>query len=173
MFNWFKKKPPATKTETVKPVSKQEKSRHSSHGLIHFNENLIDNLVSEHKELLRIYTAMLTALDNKAYTEVSQGLSEFSTLLHAHLLKEHVELYVYLEYSLQNDSETFQHMHEIRTEMDHISSVVMGFLHTYQRDPVNKKNTEAFRKSLSEIGTVLVARIKREEDTLYTLYKMT
>ncbi|MDM8545078.1 hemerythrin domain-containing protein [Candidatus Venteria ishoeyi] len=171
MFNWLKKKPTVSKPEEVSTEAKNTSSQ-SSRGLVKFHENLIDDLIVEHKELLNIYTAMLEGLDTKAYGSVAQNLSDFSTLLHAHLLKEHVELYVYLEYSLQNDEQTFQHMHEIRTEMDHISSTVMGFLHTYQRDPVSAKNAEAFKKSLSEIGEVLVSRIKREESSLYPLYKM-
>jgi len=176
MFEWFKnRKKKAKKQEKnqSKAVEKQEKKIETKlrSTTIKYNPILIDTLILEHKRLLQIYTEVLDALSKQDYVLASKKLTEFGQGLRAHLLREHVELYVYLEYVLANDAETFKEMHALRLEMDGISAKVMGFLHAHENNKLNDRTADSFRGNFIRIGKVLTARIEREEKKLYTLYQ--
>jgi regulator of sigma D len=121
--------------------------------------------------LLKEYGAIVTALNAENYPRIAELLDNFDEGLRAHLAREHVELYIYLEYILAKDTESFRQMHELRHEMDHISTAVMTFLNTYQNKQVSSHNSTLFRQQLENIGNVLGGRIQREESNLYSLYK--
>jgi regulator of sigma D len=114
---------------------------------------------------------MLAALENQDYPRIAELLDNFDEGLRAHLAREHVELYIYLEYILAKDSDSFRQMHDLRVEMDHISTAVMTFLNAYQNKPVSQTSAARFREELEGIGKVLSARIQREETSLYSLYR--
>ncbi len=165
MFEWLKKKiaPPPI------PVSSQKVT--ASKVAVRYNSNLISELVKEHEALLKVYTQMLSAIETKNFPLIAQYLKEFDKGLRAHLLREHVELYVYLEYILSKRTRAFQEMHNLRIEMDHISTEVITFLNVHQAAPVNEKTVVQFEHNFVQIGEVLVGRIQREENSLYTLYQ--
>jgi len=168
MFNWLKKG--KSKPEQQEPRIIPQTQDQRPHINISYNPELIDRLVSEHQYLLGIYTDIMQASESKDYDFLKEKLDDFGINLKAHLLTEHIELYIYLEYILSSDHKTFQYMHELRMEMDEISSEVIGFLHTYRSNPVNDQNVEKFKKQFEKIGHILSERIQREEKTLYTLY---
>ncbi len=166
MFEWLKKKivlPP------IIPVSSQKITANKA--AVRYNSNLISELVKEHEALLKVYTKMLSAIETKNFSSIAQYLKEFDQGLRTHLLREHVELYVYLEYILSKRTRAFQEMHNLRLEMDHISTEVITFLNVHQAAPVNEKTIAQFEHDFIQIGEVLVGRIQREENSLYTLYQ--
>lgn len=175
MFEWFKRRKSEKKKEKAqaKAVEKQEKKieKKLKSTTIKYNPMLIDTLILEHKKLLQVYTDILQALSEQDFALASKKLTEFGQGLRAHLLREHIELYVYLEYMLADDSETFKEMHALRTEMDGISAKVMGFLHAHEDDKLNSTTMDSFKREFIKIGKVLTGRIKREEENLYTLYQ--
>jgi len=177
MFEWFKRKKADKqkdkKQAKAKAIEKEAKveERKLKATTIKYNPILIDTLKLEHKKLLEIYADVLEALRTQDFILASKKLTEFGQGLRAHLLREHVELYVYLEYMLANDKETFTQMHALRTEMDGISAKVMAFLHAHETDKLNVTTVELFRQEFIKIGRVLAGRIEREERSLYTLYK--
>jgi len=173
MFEWFKRRKSEKKAEKAqaKAVEKLDKKievaeRKSKGTAIKYNPMLVDTLILEHKKLLQIYTEVLQALTVQDFILASKKLTEFGQGLRAHLLREHVELYVYLEYVLANDSETFKEMHALRTEMDGISAKVMGFLHAHEDDKLNSVTVDFFKREFINIGKVLTGRIEREERNL-------
>jgi len=168
MFNWLKKDKSKSEHQVAKIIPKTKDQRPRIN--ISYNPELIKRLVSEHQYLLGIYTAIISASESRDYELLKEKLNDFGINLKAHLLTEHIELYIYLEYILSSDQKTFRYMHELRMEMDEISSEVIGFLHTYRSNPVNDQNVEKFQKQFEKIGHILSERIQREEKTLYTLY---
>jgi regulator of sigma D len=114
---------------------------------------------------------VLMAVEKQDFAQVSQQLNQLDTILRAHLLKEHVELYVYLEYILTRGTHAFEEMHRLRLEMERISSEVTAFLNVYQTVPVNSTTATKFKQDFEHIGAVLDKRILREETVLYPLYK--
>jgi len=176
MFEWFKgRKKKVKKEEKKQPKAVEKKEKQIEKKLkataIKYNPILIDTLVLEHKKLLQIYTEVLQALSEQDFVFASKKLTEFGQGLRAHLLREHVELYVYLEYVLANDADTFKEMHALRVEMDGISAKVMGFLHAHEGANLNDRTVDSFRRNFIQIGKVLTGRIEREEKNLYTLYQ--
>jgi regulator of sigma D len=175
MFNFFKKKtvtqtpPPPT---PIPPQETQGKDRQTGNArAVLYNPQLVPGLKSEHKQMLNVYTTILAAVDRQDFAKVSQQLHNLDTLLRSHLLKEHIELYVYLEYLLTKGTQAFAEVHRLRLEMERISSDVTGFLNIYQTVPVNAATAKKFKQDFESIGTVLDKRILREETVLYPLYK--
>lgn len=173
MFNFFKKKtvpqtpPPPTASQETQGKDKPTGNARA----VLYNPQLVPILKSEHKQMLNISTTILAAVDQQNFAKVSQQLHDLDTLLRAHLLKEHVELYVYLEYLLTKGTQAFAEVHRLRLEMERISSEVTAFLNIYQTVPVNATTANKFRQDFENIGTVLDKRILREETVLYPLYK--
>jgi len=183
MFDWLKKKTEnARATASIIPPPPQPARGFSR---TKYDPNLIIHLKDDHQELLGIYKSIMQSLDQQNYKPHMQGLdkqifdsvndllSEFGTALKSHLLKEHVELYIYLEQLLAKDRHAYDLMHSLRLEMDEISAGVMGFLNTYHATPISAQNVDIFRRDFKKIGQVLASRIKREEDSLYPLYANT
>ncbi len=169
MFNWLKKKSPhaASDSVTTPPVAKKPAKKPA----IRYNPNLIVELKRDHQHLLKEYGAINAALSTEDYPRIAELLENFDEGLRTHLAREHVELYIYLEYILARDTESFRQMHDLRQEMDRISTAVMTFLNTYQNKPVTHHNATLFRQQLEGIGSVLSGRIQREESSLYNLYR--
>lgn len=167
VFNFFKKKLPQYALQKKGRAASHEKSQIR----IKYNPNLIDTLELEHHAILELYEIIFQALESQEFSSIQQGIKAFGGALKAHLLREHVELYIYLEYVLAQNSQAFRNMHALRIEMDEISSYVMGFLHTYEKEALNVVTIIRFKEEFVNIGDILKQRIKREEENLYTLYQ--
>jgi hypothetical protein len=137
---------------------------------IRFDQRLIEALTEDHRLLLDIYTAIDSARADRNLLTVQTRLEQFRMVLQDHLLKENVRLYVYLEHVLRGDPMSHQLMHEFRHEMDGIGRVVVGFLTKYRQIGIHPELEAEFSKDFAAIGEALVARIKREESTLYPMY---
>jgi hypothetical protein len=137
---------------------------------IHHDSRLIEALKEDHRLLLDIYKAIDAARAEGSLLTVQTRLGQFRMVLQDHLLKENVRLYVYLEHVLRGDPVSHQLMHEFRHEMDDIGRVVVGFLGKYREIGVHPELAAEFATDFAAIGQALVARIRREEDTLYPMY---
>jgi regulator of sigma D len=137
---------------------------------IRHDPELIARLKDDHVLLLDIYAAIAAAAQAGDFAQVQQRLDHFRTVLMDHLLKENVRLYVYLEHLLARDPASHQLIREFRHDMDAIGRAVVAFLTKYKAVASQPELAAGFADELAAIGKVLVARIRREEDTLYALY---
>lgn len=137
---------------------------------IHYDPRLVEALKDDHSLLLDIYKAIDAARSEGNLMTVQTRLEQFRMMLQDHLLKENVRLYVYLEHILAGDATSHQLMHEFRHEMDGIGRIVVGFLTKYRQIGIHPELAADFNKDFAAIGEALVARIRREEDTLYPMY---
>lgn len=137
---------------------------------IRYSPTLIDELKSDHKQLLGIYTAIQTAFDKGDYVTVSAKLNEFRIGLQGHLLTENVRFYIYLDRVHGQDEMNSDLIRGFRKEMDGIGRAALSFLKKYETIGVDKELAGAFAKDFAAIGAVLGERIQREESTLYPLY---
>jgi regulator of sigma D len=103
----------------------------------------------------------------------AKHLKDFRHGIQSHLLVENVRFYIYLEHSLQQDPESLSMVHGFRQEMDSIGKAVLAFLNKYKDIDTHSDFAVPFGKDLEEVGAILIARIKREEETLYPLYLQT
>lgn len=137
---------------------------------IHHDPTLIAKLRKDHQVLFDIYNQVQAAFDAKNFARVKDLLAEFRSTVQQHLLTENVKLYIYLSHQLASDAANAQIISEFRHEMNGIARVVMDFLRRYTEGPLGANEAAAFKKELEEIGSALVKRTQREENTLYPLY---
>lgn len=137
---------------------------------IRYSADLVERLVRDHRLMLERFTAISEAAHAGRLDEVVPLLERFRVDLHAHLLVENVRLYVYLEHTLADDPVSHALMHEFRHDMDDIGKKVVAFLARYVRLGEDPALAHSFVADLERVGSVLVDRIQREEDTLYPLY---
>ena len=159
LFKWKKHKNSGSQEQQVAPGTE-----------IRYSPDLIDQLLSDHKELLKIFTNIQTSFEQQDYRRTAKFLSEFRSALQSHLLTENVRLYVYLEQSLANDDMTYELMRDLRREMEGIGRSAMNFLRKYEAIGIDKDLATHFAKDLKTIGSILTQRIQKEEKVLYPLY---
>jgi len=171
-FLWGRKKSAAQEVEkkpenTVTPVE----SGVAAGTQLHYDPNLVPGLVSDHQALLGIFGEIAAAMEQKNVSRTKEKLGEFGDALRGHLLKENVRFYVYLQHSLEGDTENAAIMHEFRREMQHIGKAVADFLHKYTAEGEwDGKMWQSFQQEVGGIGKVLTKRIQTEENILYPLY---
>ncbi|MFN3397146.1 MAG: hemerythrin domain-containing protein [Sulfurimicrobium sp.] len=174
-FLW-KRKEPVVQKEATKPVWQPDAVKQSvAPGTqLHYDPNLVPNLVADHQALLGIFGEVGAAMNQKNMTLVKQKLGEFGDGLRGHLLKENIRFYVYLQHSLEGDDENAAIMHEFRNEMQHIGKAVADFLHKYTAADEgwiwDDAMWQSFQHEVGVIGKVLTKRIQTEENILYPLY---
>ncbi|RLJ67853.1 hemerythrin domain-containing protein [Sulfurisoma sediminicola] len=162
---------PTTGLPATTPGAASARPQASAPGTgIRHDPRLIEALKEDHRLLLDIYTAIDAARRTEDLLSVQTRLGQFRMVLQDHLLKENVRLYVYLEHVLRGDSVSHELMHEFRHEMDGIGRVVVGFLSKYREIGIHPELAAEFATDFAAIGQALVARIRREEDTLYPMY---
>lgn len=137
---------------------------------IAYHADLVDELKADHQTLLATFGAIGKAYAAHDLTATSTQLEVFRGQLMAHLLKENVRFYIYLEHALAGDPTSQALVHQFRHEMDGIGKAVMAFLGKYRLLAVDSSLAGSFGADLATIGDVLVQRIRSEEHTLYPLY---
>lgn len=166
MFDFLNKKT----SEDEKVIEKQPE-QHAAPGTNIFHDpDLVDKLKGDHQTLLDVFGEIKVAFDSEDYPLVTEKLHLFKITLMDHLLTENVRLYIYLAHSFTNDESNHNLVQEFRSEMDQIAKVVMAFLTRYGTIGVDKDLAATFATDLEAVGGALVARIEREENTLYPLY---
>lgn len=160
----------STIAETRKAPAADPAAGYAPGTQIHHDPQLIEALKEDHRLLLDIFHAIDEARRQGDLMTVQTRLNHFRTVLQDHLLKENVRLYVYLEHVLKGDPTSHALMHEFRHEMDAIGRTVVGFLAKYKEIGLHPEMSDGFVADLAAVGQALVARIRREEDTLYPMY---
>ncbi len=171
-FLW-KRKGQAVQKEAIKPVEqpKAVEQKVVPGTQLHYDSNLVPNLVADHQVLLGIFGEIGVAMNQKNMVLVKQKLGELGDGLRGHLLKENIRFYVYLQHSLEADPDNAAIMHDFRKEMQHIGKAVADFLHKFTADgDWSEAMWQDFQQEVGGIGKVLVKRIQTEENVLYPLY---
>jgi hypothetical protein len=137
---------------------------------ISYHPELVGELRNDHQQLLRVFGEINAAHQAGDLSKTSALLNNFKSALSAHLLKENVRLYIYLERALASDPASHALVHQFRAEMDGIGKAVLDFLARYRDIAVDPSLAGSFGADLAAIGKVLVQRIENEENTLYPLY---
>jgi len=138
---------------------------------IGYDENLIDRLKDDHTELVRLFTSVISHVENQRFTKAITELSTFRTLLTSHLITENTKLYLYLNYAYQKESTTSEMVSHFRKEMSHIGKSVMSFIQQYNHSGITAANQQKFLRQANEIAGILVNRIETEEQRLYEIYE--
>jgi regulator of sigma D len=152
------------------PAAAAERTQSAPGTRIKHDPELIASLQADHQLLLEVFGAIGEAAAAGDLADAEKRLGHFRTLITDHLLKENVRLYVYLEHLLTDDAARHAQMQAFRHEMDAIGKAVVAFLGKYKAIASEPQLAEDFNRDLAAVGSVLAARIGREEATLYPMY---
>ena len=168
VFGFLKKKKEDVAAVEIEPV--QDESIAVGGTNIRYQPALIEDMKADHVELLNLYTDIQMASETRNFKKVAAALKEFRGALEDHLLKENVNLYIYLTHLLKSDAMNSELIAGFRKEMDGIASIALKFLAKYESIGEDAHLHDGFGEEFATIGKVLGDRITREEKTLYTLY---
>jgi hypothetical protein len=137
---------------------------------IEYESGLIRKFKKDHQKLLDIYGDMLEYHKEKKFPELKKSMKNFRVTVNLHILEEDEKLYSYLVQESKGDQDKIKMHKEVHDEMKEIVKVVSNFFDKYENNLLGSKE-DKFEEELQGIGSVLVDRIEREENGLYTLYK--
>lgn len=136
-----------------------------------YDPDLIPRMVDEHRALLTLFGGVERAHKSADFDAVKTALQKFQLSLNLHLAMENARFYAYLRRHLRTNSEEHRTMADFWDEMQEIGKVVTQFLRKYNYADFTPDMQSSFSMELQQIGTALAARIKREEESLYNLYR--
>ncbi len=137
-----------------------------------YNENLIDMLVSDHKELIKLFQEMKEQFEkNSDFRKMLQKINDFKLALEIHLMVEDSQLYGYIENMNRDNEMMVAFVKDVQNEMKSIAEEVILFIRKYTDYRMYHENKDSFLKDLNKIGEVLTKRIEMEEKRLYSLYR--
>lgn len=137
--------------------------------------SLMDELKSEHRQLLEVFGRMKKSGESEDAAEFQQALADFKGLLVPHVVKEAYKVYTYLRqyYKDKGDAEVYRRVTGYKTEMTGIGDAALKFIDAHERAAPDAIDFANVNESLREIGLLLGDRIRREEAFLYPLYHTT
>ncbi|WP_299599091.1 hemerythrin domain-containing protein [uncultured Microbulbifer sp.] len=139
---------------------------------ISYDPTLINTLKGDHKDLINIYQRIWSeGYEQQDFRKIAELLKAFKSTFQAHLIKENVSFYVYLEQSLHEDAHTLQIVKDFRTDMNDIANAVVQFCKRYSREIFTGQMLMDFKQDYEKIGEALTRRVSLEERELYTLYR--
>ncbi len=135
-----------------------------------YDPDLIPRMIDEHRALLSLFGGIERAQQSADFQAVKTALQKFQLSLNLHLATENARFYAYLRRHLRTNTDEHQTMTAFWDEMQEIGKVVTQFLRKYNYADFTADMQASFASELKQIGAALVARIKREEESLYGLY---
>lgn len=132
--------------------------------------DLVNNLMTDHQHLLKLYTSMLGDAQAMKFDDLADQLARFKIEFAAHLNTENTKFYGYLEQNLTENSEEFKEMRAFRRNMRTIERDVIKFLDYWANSGIDVSNYQQFLEESSGIAGALVSRIESEEKDLYPIY---
>lgn len=161
MFNFLR---PKKKGEPEKARQGTEKDPLS------YDPNLINRLIRDHQQLLKLAGEIDSAFKKEDYEAFYEHLGNFRFYLQAHLLSESTQFYNYLEHHLKEDEVNRQIIQDFRLEMNDIARAALTFVKKYHVKPFDMTIAPIFPEEMTQVSSLLVKRISREEEALYPLY---
>lgn len=155
------------KADPLKPKHGHE--RYAPGTKIRYNPELVDNLYDDHKALLKLFEEIVENVQHRDKERCRKGINTFKDKLHAHILRETTQLYLYLEHALPTEEERAQSK-SFRSEMDQIIREVNQFFKETESLLWTEEDFTSLGERLTDIGNVLLTRIEAEEEKLYPIY---
>lgn len=137
---------------------------------IAYDQNLVARFKGHHQVLLKLFGAISGAAADRNFEMLADCIRKFVRVLEQHVLEENLRFYIYLTKCLENDDDHKELVQDMKKEMSKISRDVRSFMRHHLEFGVDQGNVVKFQEELLKIGEVLVDRVNREEDSLYTLY---
>lgn len=168
--DFFTKRPKAEQQPMSPPQTKPSVAPRKKG--IQYDPALVDNLKNDHTHLVTLF-GQIWELGYQANNprKLASLVSQFKRDFQAHLLKENVKFYVYLEQNLSNDVTSMELVRDFRNEMNDIAHAVVKFCKRYSQPIKMQVLQKHFPEEYQQVGEVLTHRVSLEENELYTLYQ--
>ena len=157
--------------ETVQSGEQRLETTEFIDSKISYSDDLISNLKHDHVELVELYGAIASFIQQENYEYISPALEELKSKFNLHLMQENVHFYCYLEQSFLDQKEQLEMIKGYRKDMNAISAAVVRFIKKWQSQVIDADNICEFNHEYNAVGEVLAQRIHAEEHHLYTLYQ--
>jgi hypothetical protein len=133
---------------------------------------LIAKCSKMHKDLIVNWSLICESVKHGRLSQAQGQITIFGMALKAHLSIEDEKFYAYMDNYLYDDEQAMAIINEFRSEMKEIGRELNIFIATYARPQSEwaPEQAKALPKILDAITVILLARIEREESTLYPLY---
>lgn len=162
---------PQPEEQTVSPPRPQPSVASRKKG-IQYDPSLVDNLKNDHNNLVNLFGQIWEqGFQANNPKKLAALITQFKRDFQAHLLKENVKFYVYLEQNLSDDPTSMELVRDFRTEMNDIAHAVVNFCKKYSTPITTNQLKQSFPEDYQTVGEVLTHRVSLEENELYTLYQ--
>ncbi|HEU0197315.1 MAG TPA: hemerythrin domain-containing protein [Nevskiaceae bacterium] len=151
-------------------ANKGELKQTRAEAAITYSAQLVPSLLSDHKELFKLYDEITAALEAGQFDSLPKLLGTFKTKLDVHLLSENLRFYCYLEQSLAHHPNELEIMKGFRREMNDIARAAVNFVRKWQVAGITPGSVRTFTMEAKQVRTLLEERMQREESGLYPLY---
>lgn len=138
-----------------------------------YDPDLIAHLKEEHRELVTAFTAIKMAASECRFQELPVLLLALKQTFQTHIMQENVKLYVYVQRCCALDAVTSDFVFELRRDMNGIARTLVKFVNAHTATVPTFDTIGMFKAELDLICSLLLRRVRLEENRLYTLYKPT
>lgn len=151
--------------------SKETPPQAANDGIAYY-ENLIDELVAEHKQLAVLQDKIEQNYHKGQRRQLIKNIQDLRNLIQSHILKENLRLYAYLQQNLVHHEDSYHIFSDFRREMDQISRPILRFLGRFNE--ISDMSDTALAQFMLDLNNTLNSvheRMHREEAVLYPLYQ--
>lgn len=138
---------------------------------VFYDSGLIAELRDDHRTLKQQLKLINHFIASRQIDKVKQLLERFKSTLIAHVYRENLKLYIYLQASLRRNPQEIVKMRILRKEMDAISVMVMDFLDKYESVGQKMHLQVNFITDFMVVRSMYLKRIQRESDELFPMYR--
>jgi hemerythrin-like domain-containing protein len=131
-------------------------------------DDLINNLLEDHRELVDLYVKIGNAYNNKEYRKVVKLLKKFEEMYKLHILLEDNKFYPFMNKKFEKNKEILELLRAKEKEMKEITKVLLKFVDKYTKE--SNLIEGSFLIDYENIKEALLTRVKFEETKMYPLY---
>lgn len=136
-----------------------------------FDPKLVPSLMDDHRYLVEAFQRISAEAAMRNSIACRAAIKDFASLLTDHLIVENTRFYLYVRIAIEaTDPDSARLARSFQQEMHQIALTVTNFVGKYTGSDSGVLEPE-FLAELQTVGAALVARIGREETTLYPLYR--
>lgn len=162
MLTFFSRKP--KKDEPAEVLKTPEAPKE-----VPYDPGLIAALTHQHRDFVRLLQEVRTAAQVGQFDVVKITLEQLKDGLAGHLLREQLELHLYLIAHIKGE-DRMAVLKDMRASAVQVGQSVEGFLKHYTGYPVSARNAGMFDSEIDGVTEEFCRRTEHEEASIYTLY---
>lgn len=141
--------------------------------LISYHPELLEHLRQDHQELLTLLAAIAQLLLEQQLDQALGLLARLRRDVQSHVLRERVQLYVYLEHLLASGDPAHALVHKMHRQLNGIASQALALTDRHEQalPTAGPSHPEELLHDIETLTQMLVGHMQQEEDVVYPLYQ--